>query len=512
MTPWTLRQWTVLLALSFSVFMISLDVTVVTVALPDIQRNLGVSLETLQWVVSAYSLSFGALLMAGGTLADRFGRRAVFVAGLAVFAAASVACGVAGNGAVLIGARIVQGIGAAFMSSSSAALVASAFSGRDRPAAYGVWGSALGLGLAFGPSLGGLITQHLSWHWIFLANAPVALAVVAGVLASVEEARDPAAKTLDLGGMLTFSGGLGILIYALNVGPRIGWDSALEITMLSASLLLFAWFFHIEERRTYPLFDLRLFALPTFLGVSIVPVAASVGYWSLFVYLPLYFDRILHMTPVAMGVAMMPFTLPMLVMPPLAARIARVVAPRHQFATGLLLIAAGDLLLAHGIAQGSGKPLALPLLVAGIGAGLINAQITSVAVSVVPVARAGMASGISATMRQVGYGLGIAGLGAVLNMTSRSALERTLRALPQGAAIDGAALHAALENGDRATVDKQGPVLAHAVLGAFGTGMQAMLVAAASVTALGALAAWLLIRDRHDEPVPGAMEAATRDG
>jgi EmrB/QacA subfamily drug resistance transporter len=452
MMHWTLRQWIILLALSFSVFMISLDVTVVTVALPTIQRDLGLSMERLQWVVSAYSLSFGSLLMAGGTFADRFGRRTVFAIGLLVFAAASVACGLAGDGTLLTVARVVQGMGAAFMSSSSAALVAGAFEGGERPAAYGVWGSALGLGLAFGPALGGLITEHLGWHWIFLANAPVALLVLPTVLATVLEARDPAAHSVDLGGMVTFSAGLGTLIYALSAGPQLGWASVPELALLAASLLSFLTFLYVERRHAYPLFDLRLFALPTFVGVSIVPIASSVGYWSLFVYLPLYLDRVLGMAPVAIGAAMLPFTLPMLIVPPLAARLARVLAPRHQFGAGLLLIALGDWLLARAIGGGAGQPLTIPLLAAGLGAGLINAQITSVAVSVVPVARAGMASGISATMRQVGYGLGIAGLGAVLG--------------------------------------------AH--------GMQTMLVVASAVTLVGACAAWMLVRRSDIGQLPAA--------
>jgi EmrB/QacA subfamily drug resistance transporter len=495
MSHWTSRQWTVLLALSFSVFMISLDVTVVTVALPQIQRDLGLTMERLQWVVGAYSLSFGSLLMAGGTFADRFGRRAVFASGLVVFAVASIACGAAGDGTLLTLARVVQGMGAAFMSSSSAALVAGAFEGRERPAAYGVWGAALGLGLAFGPALGGLITEHLSWHWIFFANAPVAAIVLPTVLLSVAEARDPSARTIDLGGMATFSAGLGFLIYGLNAGPHLGWTNPRELAMLAAACAFLVLFVHVERRHAYPLFDLKLFALPTFLGVSLVPIASSVGYWSLFIYLPLYFDRIVHLPAGKIGLAMMPFTLPMLIVPPLAARIARVVAARYQFSAGLALIAGGDWLLAAAIHGGPGRSLFTPLLVAGLGAGLINAQITSVAVSVVPVARAGMASGISATMRQVGYGLGIASLGAVLNIVSWRSLDHALASTPALAGIDGATAFAAFEAGMVTPAGVQGARLGDLILGAFGHGMEIMLAVAGAVTLAGAVAALVLVRD-----------------
>jgi EmrB/QacA subfamily drug resistance transporter len=488
MTAWTARQWVALLALSFSIFMISLDVTVVTVALPNIQRDMGLDMQELQWVVTAYVLSFGALLMAAGKLADRFGRRRVFAFGLSVFALASVGCGLAGSGALLVADRIVQGMGAAFMSSASTALVAGTFDTEDRPAAYGVWGAALGLGLAFGPALGGLMTGHLGWHWIFLINAPVALVVLPTVFAVVMEARDPEAHRVDVGGMAAFSSGLGLLMYALTAGPKLGWTSGTELGLLAGVVVLFAMLVFIEHRHAHPLFDLSLFKSHRFLGVSIVPVAASVGYWSLFVYLPFYFDRVLGMAPQQIGGAMLPFTLPMLLMPPMAARLARVLAARHHFAIGLTLIACGDWLLAHAIFQQTS--LMLPLLVTGLGAGLINAQITAVAVGLVPVVHAGMAAGISATMRQAGYGIGIAGLGAILGLASTFALMQSAKNLP---GMDLHAARAALAAaGSHAGAGAQ---LDRLVLAAFTQGMVVTLTVTGIVTLAIAGAAWLLMRE-----------------
>jgi predicted MFS family arabinose efflux permease len=309
----------------------------------------------------------------------------------------------------------------------------------------------------------------------------------------VDNARDPAARSVDLGGMATFSAGLGLLIYALNAGPKLGWTQPVEIALLAGALVCFFLFVRIERRHDYPLFDLRLFALPTFLGVSLVPIASSVGYWSLFVYLPLYLDRVLGLPAAEIGLAMMPFTLPMLVVPPFAARLARFVAPRYQFAAGLALIAAGDWLLARTVHAGPGVPLVAPLFIAGLGAGLINAQITSVAVSVVPVARAGTASGISATMRQVGYGLGIAGLGAVLHVASWRSFGHSLSASPTLAALDANAAFSAFEAGVTASGLKD-PQLDDAVLRAFSHGMELMLLVAGSITLAGAAAAFFLVR------------------
>lgn len=504
MKRWTCRQWLGLLALSLSVFMISLDVTAVTVALPAIQRHLGLTFERLQWVVTAYALSFGALLMAGGTLADRFGRRRIFAIGGVVFALASVACGLAGDGTALIAARVVQGIGAAFMSGSGAALVAGTFEGCARPLAHGVRGAALGLGLAFGPALGGLVTAHLGWHWIFLANVPVTLGVVVAVMASVAEARNPAAHTVDLAGMAVFSTGLGVLMFALGAGPHLGWTSMTVSTLCAACAGCMVLFPYLEARHPHPLFDLRLFRLPAFAGVSIVPVAASVGYWSILVYLPLFLDRAWRMDPVTIGTTMLPFTLPMLVMPPLAARIARGVAPRQLFAGGLVLIAMGDWALAANLSDyGPIDLLFAPLLTAGLGAGLIDARITSAA-------RAGMAAGIGATMRQVGYGLGIAGLGAVLGSATRAALAHTRGGMPAAGGVDAGSALLAFEAG-RAPAPAAGDHLAKLVLDAYIHGMQVMLAVGGGVALLGAAAAWFLMRGSANEAVGDTTAAAPSD-
>ncbi|WP_166454768.1 MFS transporter [Duganella aquatilis] len=499
MADWHPKQWITLLALSFSVFMISLDVTVVSVALPAIQRELGLSLASLQWVVSAYSLSFGALLIAGGTLADHYGRRRVFSIGLVVFSLASAACGLAHSGAGLNAARMVQGVGAALMSSSSMALVASAFPGRDRASAYGVWGASLGLGLAFGPMLGGYITVHWGWHWVFLVNAPIGALILSAVLKTVVEAKDPLARRFDLFGLLSFSSGIALLIYALNSGDKLGWSSPRELALLALASGLLLAFVLIERGQERPLFDLRLFALPTFVGVSIVPLAASTGYWALFIYLPWYFDRVLQLAPAQAGITMLPYTLPMLIMPPLAARLSRVMAPQHQFFLGLLMIALGDMALAHAI--DGGGALMWPLLLAGVGAGSINAQISSVAVSVVPVERAGMASGISATMRQIGYALAIAGLGVVLVSQFAHALDSAMAQRPEFAGIDTHQLMEAFETGRPlpgfGASDDLTQRLSQLVVASFVQGMRAMLWTAAAVSAVGALLALKLIRSNE---------------
>lgn len=497
MSQWNAQQWVGLLALSFAVFMVSLDITVVTVALPAIQRDFQLDFASVQWVVNAYTLSYGSLLVAAGTLADRHGRRRMFLLGLVVFAAASAACGLAPGGQWLILARIVQGAGGAALASCSIALVAAVFHGRDRQVAYAVWATAVGFGLALGPSLGGQVVTRLDWHWVFLFNVPVTAAIVLMAMRTLPDPVDAGAGRFDFYGFACFAPALVLLIYALIQGGAIGWNSAARLLALAA--LLLAAFVVIEQKRRHPLFDVRLFAVPTFIGVSIVSIAASVGYWSLFIYLPLYLDRVLRLDAGAMGIVMLPFTLPMLLVPPFGAGLSRLVAPQTQFALGLGLIAAGDFYLAAGM--GTHAALASPMLLAGIGAGLINAQITHVAVGVVSPERSGMASGMSATMRQVGFAIGVAGLGAILGFASRAALLESVAAHPGLSAIDAAAAAQAVDGGLGAQFAAGLPVplqrdfldlAAHS----FSAGFHTALLVAGGVSLTAAVLAFVLVRQR----------------
>lgn len=406
-TKWTTTQWIALLSLSFAVFMVSLDVTVVVVSLERIQADLGLSQSALQWVITAYSLVFAAFLLSAGVLADRYGRRRAFFLGLALFAVASGAAGMAGSAWVLNGARAIQGLGAALMLSSSGALLAQSFPGPDRTRAFGVWGTVVGIGLAFGPLLGGVITNHIGWHWIFLLNLPVAILIFIGVWKSVRVIHEPTVRALDWLGLTTFSGGLFGVVYAMSTlhpgaqaEPATAWSAAV------GALLLIA-FGASQYLQRAPMIDPALLRNRAFAGITVMPVLLSTAYWSLLVFLPQYFSQVRGLDALSAGMALLPLTLPMLLMPPLGAKLAQRL-PRHlHFAVSFALTGSGAAAMYVGLSAGDAL-LTAGMILTGIGAGLINAQMTNVAVSVVAPERSGMASGINGTMRQAGFAFAIA--------------------------------------------------------------------------------------------------------
>lgn len=406
-SSWTAAQWIALLSLSFSVFMVSLDVTVVVVSLGRIQTDLGLTQTELQWVVTSYSLVFAAFLLSAGVLADRFGRRRFFFAGLALFALSSGAAGLAGTAWLLNTARAVQGLGAAALMSSSGALLAHTFPGPDRTRAYGVWGTVVGIGLAFGPLLGGLITRHIGWHWIFLLNLPVAIAIFAGVWKTVRATHDTASRPLDWAGLITFGTALFGLVYVLGTlhTGTCGEGHAFPAA-IGGTIMLIA-FVATQYLQREPMIDLALLRNRTFAGITVMPALLQIAYWSLIVFLPQYFERVQGADALDAGMALLPLTVPMLLLPPFGARIAHRL-PRHvHFALSFMLVTLGAAVLYAGL--GSDSPLlTLGMTISGIGAGLINAQMTNVAISVVPPTRSGMASGISSTMRQAGFAFAVA--------------------------------------------------------------------------------------------------------
>lgn len=406
---WTRAQWIALLSLSFAVFMVSLDVTVVVVSLPRIQADLHLTLATLQWVVTAYSLVFAGFLLSAGVLADRYGRRTTFIIGLALFAVSSGAAGSADTAWMLNLARGIQGLGAAFMLSSSGALLAQIFPGPDRTRAFGVWGTVVGVGLAFGPLIGGVITQHLGWHWIFLINLPVALAIFFGVRRSVPAARNVHdARPLDWLGLTSFSAGLFGVVYALStLHPGAARDASTGNAGTMGLIMLIA-FAASQHWQQHPMLDLKLLRSRAFIGISIIPVLFSIAYWSLLVFLPQYFLLARGLDALGSGVALLPLTLPMLLLPPVGARLAAALPRNLHFALAFFMLGTGSAIMLAGLHTSGNVLLMLGMGVTGTGAGLINAQITNVAVSVVSHERAGMASGVSGTMRQAGFVFAIA--------------------------------------------------------------------------------------------------------
>lgn len=286
-------KWWTLLAACTATFMLLLDITIVNVALPAIQRDLGSSFEDLQWVVDAYALTLAALLLTSGSLADRLGRRRVFATGLAFFTVASLLCGLAGTPDVLTAARGLQGVGGAVMFATSLSLLATAFSGRERGTAFGVWGATTGAAVAVGPLVGGALTQGLGWEWIFFLDLPIGVATLGVTVTRLRESHDPGAGGVDLPGVLTFSDALGLLVFALIRGNAEGWGSPLIVTMLAGAGVLLVAFVAIEVRRRDPMLEPSLFRRPAFAGASAVAFTLSASIFAMFLYIVLYLQNVL---------------------------------------------------------------------------------------------------------------------------------------------------------------------------------------------------------------------------
>ncbi|HSD81417.1 MAG TPA: DHA2 family efflux MFS transporter permease subunit, partial [Solirubrobacteraceae bacterium] len=345
-------RWWTLAAVCVAVFMLLLDITVVNVALPDIARSLGASFTDLQWVIDAYALSLAALLLTAGSLADRFGRRAVFTAGLGIFSAASLLCGLAPSPALLNVARGLQGVGGAAMFATSLALLAAAFHGPERGTAFGIWGATTGAAVAIGPLAGGVLTQSVGWEAIFFVNVPIGVAAIAVTLRRVAESRDPHARTVDVGGLVTFSVALFLLIFALVRGNAEGWTSGLIVGFLAGSAVLLVAFVVIESRVARPMFDLTLFRNRSFTGASAAAFAISASMFSMFLYLTLYLQNGLGYSPLEAGLRFLPVSLVSFVVAPIAGRLSARVPVRGLIGGGLLLVGAG-LVLMRGLGAAS---------------------------------------------------------------------------------------------------------------------------------------------------------------
>ncbi|HTC71271.1 MAG TPA: MFS transporter [Solirubrobacteraceae bacterium] len=418
------RKWWTLIAVCVAIFMLLLDITVVNVALPSIQSALKSSFSDLQWVVNAYALTLAALLLTAGSLADLIGRRRVFVLGLIVFTASSFVCGLSTTPLMLNLARAVQGVGGAMMFATSLALLAQAFHGRERGTAFGVFGAVTGAAVAVGPVVGGIITSGIGWEWIFFVNVPIGIAAVAITLMRVVESRDPDARRVDWIGLVTFSGALFMLVFALIEGNEDGWGSTRIVSLLLGSLVLFVAFVVAELKQERPMLDLSLFRLPAFTGASIVAFAISSSIFAMFLYLTLYIQDVLGYSALQAGLRFLPITLLSFVVAPIAGRLSVRMPVRYLLGGGLLLVSAGLLAMTAIDSTSDWTTLIPGFALAGAGVGMVNPPLASTAIGVVHYSRSGMASGINSTFRQVGIATGIAGLGAVFQHDVTRAMLR----------------------------------------------------------------------------------------
>jgi EmrB/QacA subfamily drug resistance transporter len=513
------RKWWTLIAVSVAIFMLLLDITVVNVALPSIQHALHSSFADLQWVVNAYALTLAAFLLTAGALADLVGRRRVFAIGLVVFTCSSVVCGLSSSPLMLNLARAVQGTGGAMMFATSLALVAQAFHGRERGIAFGVFGAVTGAAVAVGPVVGGLITTGIGWKWIFFVNAPIGVLAVLVTLTQVSESRDPNATGVDWAGLVTFSGSLFLLIYALVQGNERGWGSTRIVALLAGSAVLIVLFLIAELRQQRPMLDLSLFRRPAFSGASIVAFSVSASIFAMFLYLTLYIQDVLGYGALQAGLRFLPITLLSFVAAPIAGRLSVRVPVRLLLGGGLLLVSAG-LLAMTAVDATSGWTALIPgFLLTGVGIGMINPPLASTAIGVVHYSRSGMASGINSTFRQVGIVTGIAGLGAVFQHDVTRSTATSLTASGQAHAVQAAThgrLATLLVSGEVAAAFHHLPsvaqtALAHAYRVGFTDAFGSILVIAAAVALIGAGLAFALVRSRDfvasEQPAEEARSA-----
>jgi EmrB/QacA subfamily drug resistance transporter len=501
----TRKRWT-LLAVCVATFMLLIDVTIVNVALPEIQRDLDASLSSLQWVIDAYALTLASFLLVFGSLGDRLGRRRVFTIGFVVFTVASFLCGLAGDPTVLNFARGLQGTGAAAMFATSLALIAQEFEGRERATAVGIWGATVGGAVAIGPLVGGVITDGLGWEWIFFVNVPIGLAAILITETKLVNVRATDPQPIDWPGLGTFSAALFLLIFGLIRGNAEGWGSTVIVACLAGAVALLVAFVLIETHRRNAMLDMSLFRNPSFAGVSIVALCLSAGMFSIFLFLTLYLQDVLGYSPLEAGLRFLPLSMLSFLVAPISARLSNRVPFRALMGVGMLLVGIG-LILMNGIDVTDGwTTLLLGFLVGGAGIGMTNPGIASVAIGVVEPARAGMASGINSTFRQVGIATGVAALGAIFQARVDAKLAESLPQAP--AAFSDAVSAGAVESALPSIPPQLRDQAVEAANAAFIGGLNEILLIGAGIAIAGSIASWLLIRSRDmvGQPAPAAAD------
>jgi EmrB/QacA subfamily drug resistance transporter len=438
--------------------MIMLDNTVVNVALPSIQRDLGADLSELQWIVTGYALTFASLMLVGGKVADAYGRRLVFVVGIVVFTIASLGCGLATSSEMLIGARVLQGAGAALMNPATLSIIAATFPPRERGTAIGIWAGTSAMALAIGPLVGGLITEHLDWSWIFFVNVPIGVLGIAASFLFIDESRDETHASLDLPGLAASSVGLFALTYALVEANTYGWASARIVGAFVVAAVGLVSFVVIERRRRHPMLPLDLFRNGTYTGANLVVLLVALAMFGVFFFVSLYMQNILGYSPVETGAAFLPMTILIILVAPVAGKTSDRIGSRGLMTAGMLLVAFQLVLFSRLGLDATFWNLLPALLIGGVGMALTMTPSAAAATRSVPVEKAGVGSAVLNSARQVGGTMGVAVMGAIM----------------------------AAELGDRPTPD------------AFMRGFETALLVAAAIAVIGAIVAYALVRP-HEE-------------
>ena len=408
------RKWWTLAAVSFGLFMIMLDNTVVNVALPAIQEDLGADLSQLQWIVTGYALSFAALMLIGGKTADAYGRRLIFVVGIVVFTAASLWCGLADSSEMLIAARVAQGAGAALMNPATLSIIAATFAPKERGMAIGIWAGVSALALAIGPLVGGLLTEHLSWHWIFFINVPVGALAIAASYLFITESKDETHESLDLPGLATSALGLFALTYGLIEANEYGWTSARIVGSFVVAVVGLASFVVIERRRRSPMLDLSLFRNGTYTGANVAMLLVALSMFGVFFFVSLYMQNVLGYSAVQAGAAFLPMTVLIILIAPIAGKASDRFGSRWLMTIGMVLLGVQLLYFSRLSADSDFWNLLPGLLVGGLGMALTMTPTAAAATRAVPVHKSGVGSAVLNAMRQVGGSVGVALMGAIV--------------------------------------------------------------------------------------------------
>jgi len=499
------KKWWTLLAVCAGTFMLLLDVTIVVVAQPAIQDELHASFTDVQWVLDAYALTLASLLLTAGVLADRYGRKLLFQIGLVIFTFGSLLCGAAQNPLMLIVSRSGQGVGGAIMFATSLALLGNSFRGRDRGVAFGVWGAITGVSTALGPVLGGVITTDWSWRGIFLVNVPIGVLAVALTAWRVEESKSPRPTPPDWAGFALWTTGLVSLIYGLIRAGENGWSDTGVIICLAIAAVALGGFIAAERRVAHPMFDLSLLRVPTFAGASIAAFAMNGSLYAVLLWLVIYLQDVLGYSAQDAGLRLAIISGAQLVSAVVAGRVSERVPARWLIGPGLVLVGAG-LIVMGGLTGTSDWTHLIPgFIVSGFGAGMVNPPLASTAIGVVPPEKAGMASGVNSTFRQIGI----------------SALQHNLASAP-AVASSAPRIATMVHQGQVGQLLASLPparrgVVAEAIRSGFAAGLNDLLIVTAALAFAGAVCALVLIRSRdfvrtgRSEP-PGASPAAAGTG
>ncbi|PWU19014.1 MAG: MFS transporter [Candidatus Rokuibacteriota bacterium] len=512
------RKWWTLGAMSFSLFMIMLDNTVVNVALPSIQKDLGASLSALEWTINAYTLAIAVLLVTAGRLGDIFGRRRGFLIGVSVFALSSATAGFAPNDASLVISRAVQGIGAAFMMPATLSIVTNAFPPAERGRAIGTWAGVSALALAVGPVVGGFLTEQVSWRAIFFLNLPVAALAIIVALAAVRESRDRTVpRVVDYAGVATITVGIGALVLALIEGNDWGWGSARIIGLFALSALGLVAFILTERRVRFPVVEFSFFRSRQFVGTNGIAFVVSFAMLAMFFFMALYMQNILGYSPLEAGIRFLPSTVVIIIAAPLAGRLTDRIGARVPIVTGLTLVAIA-LYIQSRVTVDTGYSYLLPAFaLMGLGIGLTMSPMSTAAMNAVQEAKAGVASGILSMSRMVGGTFGVAAVGALFQQLSDNRLHERLGELPLSSQQQAWFAH---NLGSGAVADKLkqlDPATAHQVSGVlkdtFVHSLAMSLRLSTAVAVVGVLIAFVLLRkERAPAATPVRPEPAIEAG